>query len=206
LKELSNFGELYVNQGKYAEAEATFNRVLETMYRVLGDARPQTLATMNHLGSVRWYQGNYAGAEQLLTRALDGDRRVFGKEHPRTLSTLVWLGRTRLQQRRYDLSEASFREALAAYQRTKPEAWERYNSESLLGQSLAAAGKFTDAEPLLISGYQGLLQRRAKIPAVSQPDVGSAVDQIVRLYEAWLKPDKAAEWRAKLKTELPAPK
>jgi serine/threonine protein kinase len=206
LKDLGNFGKLYMNQGKYAEADATFSRVLEMMHRVLGDARPETLATMNYLGSVKWHEDDYASAEQLLTRALDGDRRVFGKDHPRTLSTLVWLGRTRLQQRRYDLSEASFREALAAYQRTNPAAWERYYSESFLGQSLAGAGKYADAEPLLISGYQGLLQHRAKIPAVSQPEVGSAVDQIVRLYEDWLKPDKAAEWQAKLKSDLPASK
>jgi eukaryotic-like serine/threonine-protein kinase len=82
----------------------------------------------------------------------------------------------------------------------------RYNSESLLGQSLAGERRYADAEPLLISGYQGLLERRAKIPAVSQPDVDSAVAQIVLLYEDWLKPDQAAEWPAKLKSDQPASK
>jgi len=206
LIDLGSIGKLYRSQGKYAEADATFERVLEVQRRVLGDARPETLATMNYLGSVKWYEGNYAGAEQLLTRALEGDRRVLGPDHPRTLSTLVWLGRTRLQQHRYDLAEASFREARDAYQRTNPEAWERYQSESLLGQSLADAGKYGEAEPLLISGYQGLRQRQDKIPALSHRDLDTAGDQIVRLYEDWLKPDKAAEWRTKLKSDLPASK
>jgi hypothetical protein len=75
-----------------------------------------------------------------------------------------------------------------------------------LGQSLAGAQKYDEAEPLVISGYLGMVQRRDKIPAVSQPDVGSAGDQIVHLYEDWLKPDKAGEWRIKLKGDLPAPK
>jgi serine/threonine protein kinase/tetratricopeptide (TPR) repeat protein len=206
LASLGNMGKILRGQGKYPEAEAAFTRALESQRRVVGAEHPYTLATMNYLGSVKWYEGDYAGAEQLLTRALAGDRRVLGKDHPRTLSTLVWLGRTRLQQGRYDLADASFREALDAYRRTSPAAWERYQSESLLGQGLAGAQKFDEAEPLLISGYQGMLQRRDQIPAASQPDLDSAGDQIARLYEDWLKPDKAAEWRAKLKGELAAQK
>jgi tetratricopeptide (TPR) repeat protein len=201
LASLGNMGKILRSQGKYPEAEAAFTHVLASQRRVVGAEHPYTLATTNYLGTVKWYEGDYAGAEQLFTRALEGDRRVLGKDHPRTLNTLVWLGRTRLQQRRYDLAETSFREALDAYRRTSPAAWERYQSESLLGQSLAGARKFDEAEPVLISGYRGLVQRRTMIPAVSQPDVDAAGDQIVRLYEDWLKPDKAAEWRAKLKSE-----
>lgn len=206
LADLGNMAKVYRNQGKYPEAEAAFKRVLEAQRRVLGADRPETLTTINLLGTVKFYEGDYAGAEQLFAQALEGDRRVLGNEHPRTLSSLVWLGRTRLQQRRYALAEPGFREALNTYQRTMSESWERYNAQSLLGQSLAGARKYDEAEPLLISGYQGLIERRGKIPALSQPDVGSAGDQIVHLYEDWLKPDKAGEWRIKLKGDLPAPK
>src|SRR5579863_574954 len=206
LADLGNLAKVYRNQGRYPEADAAFQRVLDALRRVVGAEHPYTLATMNYLGSVKWYEGDYAGAEQLLTRALEGDRRVFGKDHPRTLSTLVWLGRTRLQQGRYDLAETGFRAALDGYRRTSGEAWERYQSESLLGQSLAGVRKFDEAEPLLISGYPAMLQRRDTIPAFNQQDLDSAGDQIARLYEDWLKPDKAVEWRVKLKGDLPAPK
>jgi len=206
LIDLGNLAKRYRNQGNYAEAETAFKRVLEAQRRVLGADRPETLTTLNLLGTVKFYEGDYAGAEQLFAQALEGDRRALGNEHPRTLSSLVWLGRTRLQQHRYALAEPGFREALNKYQSTMPEAWERYNTQSLLGQSLAGAQKYDEAEPLVISGYLGMVQRRDKIPAVSQPDVGSAGDQIVHLYEDWLKPDKAGEWRIKLKGDLPAPK
>jgi tetratricopeptide (TPR) repeat protein len=206
LIDLGNMGKILRNQGKYPEAEAAFKRVLEAQSRVSGAEHPYTLTTMNLLGTVEFYEGDYTGAEQLFTRALEGDRRVLGKEHPRTLNTLVWMGRTRLQQRRYDLAETSFREALDAYKRTNPAAWERYQSESLLGQSLAGSRKYDQAERLLISGYQGLIERRDKIPAFNRPDVDLAGDQIVRLYENWPKPDKASEWRVKLKGDPAPPK
>jgi serine/threonine protein kinase len=202
LIDTTDMARVYLNQGKYPEAEATLKRVLETQRRVVGAGRPETLATVNLLGTVKFYEGDYAGAEQLFTEALEGDRRVLGKEHPGTLSSLVWLGRARLQQRRYVLAEPSFREAWNIYQRTRPETWQRFNSQSLLGQSLAGARRYEDAEPLLISGYQGLIERWNKIPAISRPDVDSAGDSIVRLYEDWHKADQAAEWQSKLKARL----
>lgn len=46
-----------------------------------------------------------------------------------------------------------------------PESWERYNCQSLLGASLAGEREYDEAEPLLASGYQGMSQRQASIPA-----------------------------------------
>ena len=87
-----------------------------------------------------------------------------------------------------------------------PEAWERYDSQSFLGQNLAGERKYSEAEPLLISGYEGLNQRRNTIPAFDRRDVESAGEQIVRLYEDWRKPDKAQEWRARVRADQPASK
>lgn len=206
LIDLGNMAKVYRNQGRYTEAEAAFKRVLETQRRLLGADRPETLTTMSLLGTVKFYEGDFADAEKLFAQALEGERRVLGNEHPGTLSSLVWLGRTRLRQRRYALAEPGFREALSVYQKTAPGAWERYNTESLLGQSLTGARKYDEAAALLISGYRGMMQRRDKIPAISRPDVDLAGQQIVRLYEDRLDPDKAREWRIKLNDDLTAAK
>ena len=40
--------------------------------------------------------------------------------------------------------------------------------------------------------------REARIPAPARPRLAEAAERVVKLYEAWGKPDKAAEWRAKL--------
>ena len=49
-----------------------------------------------------------------------------------------------------------------------------------------------------MSGYEGMKAREAKIPAIRKPRLTDAAERVVKLYEAWGKPEKAAEWRARL--------
>ena len=55
-------------------------------------------------------------------------------------------------------------------------------------------GRYADAEPLLLSGYESL---KALQTGGALPNLRKTLDRIIRLYEAWEKPDKAAEWRDK---------
>ena len=80
----------------------------------------------------------------------------------------------------------------------QPDVWTTFNTRSLLGGSLLGQGKYAEAEPLIVSGYEGMKAREAKIPAPSKPRLHQAAERVVRLYEAWGKPDKVREWRAKL--------
>ena len=74
-----------------------------------------------------------------------------------------------------------------------------------LGGSLLGQGKFAEAESLIRSGYEGLNARQTKIPAAGKPRLPEAADRVVRLYEAWGKPDRARAWAAKLGlADLPA--
>jgi eukaryotic-like serine/threonine-protein kinase len=205
LADRGNMARIYRDEGKYREADALFRRVLDAQRRVSGNDHPDTLTTAQLLGTVKLSEGEYADAEQLFTQALNGDRRLYGTENPTTLSDLLWLGRAQLEQRKYDLAEASFREALQRYEKVRPNVYQRYNSESLLGQSLMAEGKYAEAEPLLLSGYKGLLQRRDKMSVPNRQYVQLAADRVVRLYVEWGKPKKAQEWRNKLQTDQSGP-
>jgi hypothetical protein len=68
----------------------------------------------------------------------------------------------------------------------------------MLGGSLLGQKKYAEAEPLLLSGYQGMKQREDKIPAEGKPRLKEAQRRLVQLYEATGRPDKAAEWKKKL--------
>jgi hypothetical protein len=48
--------------------------------------------------------------------------------------------------------------------------------------------------------------REAKIPPPGKPRLEEAAKRTVRLYEEWSKPEKAADWRAKLAKPSDAPK
>ena len=67
-------------------------------------------------------------------------------------------------------------------------------TRAVLGASLAGRGKYAEAEPPLLSGYRGMLQRQDTIPADNRSAVQRAGEWIVQLYLDWGKPDKAAEW------------
>ena len=89
-------------------------------------------------------------------------------------------------------------ECLAIREKVQPDDWTTFNTRSLLGGSLLGQKKYAEAEPLIVSGYEGLKAREAKIPPPGRPRLAEAGERVVRLYEDWGKKDKAAEWRAKL--------
>ena len=52
------------------------------------------------------------------------------------------------------------RESLTIRERIRPGNWATYNTKSLLGESLLGQKKYAEAEPLLLSGYEGMKQPR----------------------------------------------
>ena len=101
-----------------------------------------------------------------------------------------------LDQKRFAEADTRLREALSRYQETIPGEWRRFRAESLLGVSLVGQAKYGEAEPLLLEGYEGLLQRRMRMAAENRDLPERTGKWIIRLYEDWGKPEKAAEWEA----------
>ena len=91
------------------------------------------------------------------------------------------------------------RECLAIREKKEPDAWTTFNAKSLLGAALAGQKKYADAEPLLLAGYEGMKAEEKDHPAGGEDQhLPDAIRRLIDLYTAWSKPDKAAEWRAKL--------
>jgi predicted Ser/Thr protein kinase len=199
LSTMNNLAVLYWNQGKRADAEQLFSSALDGMRRVLGEAHPQTLAGMTNMATVYQNQGKQAQAEPLYANILDIQRRVLGESHPDTLTSMNNLALNYLNQQKYAEAETLLRDQLRLLERTAPDSWRRYASQSLLGFSVAVQGKYAEAEPLLLSAYQGLLQRQSTIPADSRSALQDAGDRVVQLYGAWGKAEKASEWAEKLR-------
>jgi eukaryotic-like serine/threonine-protein kinase len=194
-------GLLYRSEGKYAQAEPLLIKALDIRRRILGQDHPDTIKSMNSLANLYRSEGKSAEAETLLAAVLEARRRVLGPAHPDTISVMALLGEVRLQQKKYTEAEALLREARNNNEKTTANSWERYWSQNLLGATLAGQSQYAEAEPLLISGYQGMLQREAAIPVEDRPVLSQAGERIVQLYEKWEKPEKAAEWRERLQSK-----
>jgi tetratricopeptide (TPR) repeat protein/tRNA A-37 threonylcarbamoyl transferase component Bud32 len=198
---MNNLAFVYDNEGKYAEAETLRAKVLEMERRVLGEEHATTLTTMQGLAVLYRRAGKYAQSEQLDMKVLEIRRRVLGPQHPGTTDAMASLSELWLLEHRYAESEPLLREALNTLQQTSPDGWKRYYLQSLLGAALTGQKRYTDAEPLLLSGYAGMIQRKATMRADSKSNLTQAGEWILQLYWDWGQPDKAAEWEAKLERE-----
>ena len=108
-------------------------------------------------------------------------------------------GLSLVRQGKWAEAEAVLRECLAIREKVQPDEWTTFNTRSLLGGSLLGQKKYAEAEPLIVSGYEGMKARAARIPPPGRPRFTEAAERVVRLYEEWGQKDKAAEWRTKLK-------
>jgi len=154
---------------------------------------------MSRLAGLYSDEGKYPDAETLFTKALNGQLLVLGEAHPDTLNSKVGLGQLQLREHKYPEAESTLRDVLQGYEKVMPKSWERYDCESILGGSLEGQKRYTEAEPLLISGYEGVVQQQATIPLQDRRVLAEVGERIVQLYENWDKPGKAAEWRQRLK-------
>src|SRR5262249_46375921 len=122
---------------------------------------------------------------------------------------LAQLASNLLRQNKYADAEKILRDCLVLREQKEPDAWTTFNTQSMLGEALLGQERYADAEMLLRGGYEGMKQREASIPLQSRVRLREALQRLVRLYDAWGKPDEAARWRKELdaaKEKEPAPK
>ena len=65
-----------------------------------------------------------------------------------------------------------------------------------MGRALAKQHRWPEAEPLLLQ-YGAALETKSGV----EGDFVELAPEIIGMYEAWGKPEKAKEWRAKLAAE-----
>lgn len=198
LVSMQALGALYRMEGRYVEAEPLLTRPLAIRRRVLGEEHPATLDNIYELGTLRRKQERYAEAETLFSAVYEGRRRVLGAGHPDTLEAMTSLAEVRLQEQKFADADSVLHGALGSYEKSDPEAWQHYWTECLEGRSLAAQGKFVEAEPLLLGGYRGMSGLLDAMPFEMHPEVAGAGHQIIAFYANWGQARKAAEWKAAL--------
>jgi tetratricopeptide (TPR) repeat protein len=200
---LRSLGNAYRNERRFEEAERHFRVLVPLVLTNPGETAQQTRVDLQMLADTYASLDRYDDAERWFAQLLDIQRRTTGPEHQQTLLTMTNLGWTRLQQGRYADAERLFSDVAVVLTRTMADSWERFNVESMLGASLSGQRRFADAEPLLVSGYEGMATRK---PA-SNPNLRSrftlreAGAAVLRLYDAWGNPAKRAEWATRLETE-----
>ncbi|MBV8071486.1 MAG: tetratricopeptide repeat protein [Acidobacteriaceae bacterium] len=197
---MRNLARLYHCERKSSQAEALLHRVMLIQRSLLGADHPDTLTTMSWLAHVYLDEREYGAAESLYREVFETRRRTLGSNHRDTASALASMGELRLRQRRFAEAERLLRDAFESQTRNHGETWERYKTQTLLGASLAAQAKFEQAEPFLISGFEGLSLSKGAVPWESRSVIEEAGQTIVHLYQDSGQPGKAAQWLDRLQT------
>ena len=136
-------------------------------------------------------------AETAAAEALAGRRHALGSDHPATVASIADVALADISEGKFVQGETLAREVLEFYRKKAPDDPERFRAESLLGASWAGQKKYSEAEPLLLEGYNGMLERKNRMSAPDQVEREQAREFLVQLYRAWGKTAKAAEWRAR---------
>jgi serine/threonine protein kinase/tetratricopeptide (TPR) repeat protein len=74
----------------------------------------------------------------------------------------------------------------------------KFRTKSLLGAALSAQKKFIDAEPLLLSIYEGMPKRLDDMSQDEKLLLTQTLERLVQLYQATGKNDKADAWRKRM--------
>jgi serine/threonine protein kinase len=193
--------ESYRIQGRHGEAETLLEEALKNYRRIFGKNNSWTHWAAGRLADCYLDEGQIEKAERLFPEAQEASlfAGMEGTDHGMVLNTLA---RLRLEQRRPADAEPPARRSLAHADERFPDLWLRFESLSLLGGAISGQRRYTEAEPMLINGYNGLREREAIMPFLRRKKLpAEAGARIVELYEAWGKKDKAVEWRKRLEAE-----
>lgn len=81
---LNNLANLYLDQGKYDEAETLYQQALGIREKRLEANHPETAQSLYDLGRLYDIQGQYAKAEPLYLSVLTIREQQLGLQHPET--------------------------------------------------------------------------------------------------------------------------
>jgi tetratricopeptide (TPR) repeat protein len=183
------------NLGDLEKAERHFREALP-VWREQGHAS-YIGSALERLGILQGASGRQAAAEQDYREAMEILRDVDSVPPTQYPGVVLRLAELAERQGRVDEARELYTEALSRLQglpesRFRAERHARAQEEVLLGSCLLGLGRYVDAEPLLarsVTEYQLIYGKR-------DFRVGESLNRVVRLYQAWGKPDKAEEYRA----------
>ncbi len=180
--------EIYRTLGAPDDAAPLQTSSLATRRRLLGDADPLTLLSLNNMGLILMDQGNTSESEKMLREAVEGNTRVLGSDHPETLTAMGNLGNLYRDAGRYAEAEPLLKDAVERSRRIHGDDHrDTLIAINSLATLFAQQGKFADAEPL----WRDVHARGTRSLGADDPDVlawtfnlGGLLDQQGKAKEA----------------------
>lgn len=181
--------------GKYDRAEAILAPTLPIARRKLDDTHTTTQSLFAAFADLRRKQGRLAEAEKIqreLMKALSSTDPSAERIEGRYLAEFLFL------QKKYPEAEQFAQQALTEYSKQKQETWLRYYAQSLLGAILMEQKRYAEAEPALLSGYEGMLKKKQMMVDDDRESMENAGKWLIDVFRRQGNFAKAAEWSQKI--------
>ncbi len=196
---INNLGLVLLDQGRLDEAGDRFKEALAIIRQRQGAEHPDMAGSLHNLSLVLREQGKLAEAEEAAREALAIARK--SETGPSlVIVCLDDLAAVLQRQNRPTEAEPFAQECLAMSEKESPNGWRTSGAKGLLGGILLVQEKYIEAEPLLLSGYEGMNQHREKMKtsAFRKQRFRDTLTHLAQLYEKTSQPAKVLEWKQKL--------
>ncbi|KAJ7713097.1 hypothetical protein B0H16DRAFT_1702588 [Mycena metata] len=184
------FWEIYYEAGKFKDAQAIAEQVLEKSKFHLGDDHADTLLAMGNLALTYSKLGEFQKAMGLEVLVLERCTKILGEDHPQTLVAMSNLGQTYSDLGQFQ--KAKELEVLVLEKRTKPLGEDHPDTLFAMG-NLAIIyyklGEFQKAMELEVL----VLEKRTKLLGEDHPHTLSAMGNLATTYHKLGEFQKAKE-------------
>jgi tetratricopeptide (TPR) repeat protein len=110
--EMESVGGFVTDLGRWPEARAVEEYVLQARSRLLGEEHPDTILAMGNLASTLEDQGQLEEAAMMKKEVLEKMKRILGEEHPSTISAMNNLASTLGEQGQLEEAAMMMKEVL----------------------------------------------------------------------------------------------
>lgn len=191
----NNLASAYRLLGNNATAIELFREILDGQRKTLGVGHLYSIRTMINLASVYQQDSQLEKAEKLIVETCELAEEHLGLKHPMTQTAWSVAGSIHLSLNKYDPARDFFQRCFDSRSKTMPNHWLRFHTQSQLGHTILKLGDPESAEPLLLAGYEGMLQREQTMIARAKSRLADGRARLVELYEKLGNQAKADSYR-----------
>jgi serine/threonine protein kinase/tetratricopeptide (TPR) repeat protein len=190
-RSLGNFAVVLQAQGDYEKAEAILLESVSHLRRILGNEHPEVALATHNLGLLYRLRGKFRESEQTLREAVEMWRHLVDDRHYRLGQALTSFGGILIEQGNSVEGGPVIEEAVTILRQALPDGHPyTVQAEIYRAAYLIRTREYTEAERLLLDCYE------RSTASTDRSLAEESLRFLVQLYQAWNKPQKAAEYRA----------
>ena len=189
---LNNLASVLLLQGDYERTETLVRESFELFRKTLGESHQYSAYPVIALAELHYRRGDYQKAREEVEDAMQIQQRALPAEHIDLVRSRVTLGKILMRTGELEKAESYIRPAVEKLVLTLPQGHLLIaGAQGPLGECLLMQERYEEAEPLLIASHDAF---SAKV-GTKDPRTRDARARLVRLYEAWNKPNEAGRYR-----------